>query len=523
MRLTRFFAITAGVGLVIPALSVGCFDYAGDCDLALNCPPPSAAASSSSGGNPDGGTDPSCIPSQAKGPVSETCGVFVTSSQGNDMSTGSKASPVATIARAIEVAQAGSRRVYACAEAFAEAVVVPAGIEIYGGLDCKTGWSFSDAGRTAITSPADQVPLRLSSGVEGTTRLENVSVTAVDATIPGGSSIAVIADNVSAELTRCDLIAGAGQKGADGVTPVLPPTTGATGSKGSNGCLPDNMVLGGVGGVTACDATTSKGGDGGKGGITAIDSGVGQGGIDGTPADLITGKGGAGAAGAANCVIGGNGKDGDTGVSGLGGTENGAISIAGFTGASGQEGGTGTPGQGGGGGGGYKSASVCGNPPTMDGPGASGGGGGGGGCGGKGGGGGMAGGSSIGLISLNASISLTQVTITTGAGGNGGSGAFGQPGAQGGTGGAGGDPPNAGTKSGCKGGDGGRGGDGGPSGGGRGGHSIGIAYQATAPVTESTTVMVGAFGQPGLGAPGNTGGDGAAGMASIDPVEFPAP
>jgi hypothetical protein len=523
MRITRFFAITAGIGLVVPALlPIGCYDFAGDCDLALNCPPPSASASSSSGG-PDGGTDPSCIPSQAKGPVSEACGIFVTSSQGSDMNTGSKATPVASLAQAIQLAQAGSRRVYACAESFAEAIVVPAGVEIYGGLDCKTGWSYSDAARTMIAGPADQVPLKLSSGVEGTTRLENVSVTAPDATIPGGSSIAVIADNVAAELTRCDLFAGAGQKGADGVTPLTAPTPGASGLKGSNACLPDNMVLGGAGGVTACDTVTSKGGDGGKGGITAVDSGAGQGGIDGMPPEVMAGKGGPGAAGAVGCGGGGEGREGDSGAPGLGGTGNGTISIAGFTGASGQEGGTGTPGQGGGGGGGYKSASVCGNPPTMDGPGASGGGGGGGGCGGKGGGGGMAGGSSIGIISLNASMSLTQVTITTGAGADGGGGAFGQSGAPGGPGGPGGDPPNAGTKAGCSGGKGGNGGGGGPSGGGRGGHSIGIAFQATAPVTETVTVTVGAVGQGGLGAPGNPGGDGAEGMASIDPVEFPAP
>ena len=78
-------------------------------------------------------------------------------------------------------------------------VEAQAGVELYGGLDCTNGWTWSEAGRTTLTADPDSVPLKLTSGI-ATSRVENFTVMALDATQPGGSSIAAIIDNVTAEL-----------------------------------------------------------------------------------------------------------------------------------------------------------------------------------------------------------------------------------------------------------------------------------------------------------------------------------
>ncbi|NUQ78847.1 MAG: hypothetical protein HUU21_35430, partial [Polyangiaceae bacterium] len=64
-----------------------------------------------------------CIPSENAGAVEDACGVFVAAS-GDDANDGTRASPVATLAKAVKLAQAGSGRVYACAEMFEGALVV---------------------------------------------------------------------------------------------------------------------------------------------------------------------------------------------------------------------------------------------------------------------------------------------------------------------------------------------------------------------------------------------------------------
>jgi hypothetical protein len=58
----------------------------------------------------------------------------------------------------------------------------------------------------------------------------------------------------------------------------------------------------------------------------------------------------------------------------------------------------------------------------------------------------------------------------------------------------------SGHNPGCKGGPGGKGGDGGLGGGGLGGHSIGIAYQGTAPPAEGVSIETGDPGPGGAGA-----------------------
>ncbi|MCC6554913.1 MAG: hypothetical protein IT372_18220, partial [Polyangiaceae bacterium] len=85
------------------------------------------------GGGGGGGMPAGCIPSENADPVGD-CGVFVSSSLGDDENDGSKTTPVRTLGKALTLAGFGDRRVYACAEQFDEAIQVLPGIAIYGGL-----------------------------------------------------------------------------------------------------------------------------------------------------------------------------------------------------------------------------------------------------------------------------------------------------------------------------------------------------------------------------------------------------
>lgn len=483
------------------------------CELNPDCDMTGAGGSGGGGGT----IDPGCIPSANSEPVETSCGVFVASAGDDASGDGSQSAPVKTLAKALELAETAGKPVYACAESFAEVITVPAGLVVYGGLDCGNGWRYAGGTkRTRIEPDADAIGLRFAGGEGATTRVEDVVVTAKDATLEGGSSIAALAEGgASVELVRCELHAGRGANGAMGMTPS--DSVGPTD--------PNDMTIRGVDGAAACMGNMSGnlggagklnevcpgeapamvvGGDGGTGLI-----GNGENGADGQPLPDPNpnnkGLGGAGDPGdGSGCNAGFGGLLGATGVSGAGAatTALGALSVAGIAGASGEAGADGAPGQGGGGGGGAKGKVNC--------NGASGGGGGAGGCGGKGGLGGQAGGSSIALVSLGATLTFVEVTLTASDGGTGGDGGEGQAGAIGGAGGFGG--VGSGTLAACDGGKGGQGGFGGRGGGGRGGHSLGIAYTGATPPSEGITIET---GTPGLGGAGaDAAGQGADGVTA---------
>ena len=69
--------------------------------------------------------DPKCVPSEAEGPVDDTCGIFVSSSLGDDGNTGTtKDKPFKTIGAAL-MANKG-KPIYVCAEtdAYNESITV---------------------------------------------------------------------------------------------------------------------------------------------------------------------------------------------------------------------------------------------------------------------------------------------------------------------------------------------------------------------------------------------------------------
>jgi hypothetical protein len=473
-----------------------------------------------------GGSKPDCAGDPTKDPaiVRDDCGVFVSASAapGGD---GTKATPFQTLA---DAASAGPKRVFACAEAYAETkqVSFTGGVEVYGGFtDCAKGWAWAAGSKATITTAPDVPGLVLDGGAN---KLENVNVTAPAATMPGGSSIAVLVNGGSLDATNGNLTAGDAKDGDNGVTvPDDMTLDGDSGDPGANVC-DAGLHPGPLGKTKMCaDGSSSVAGNGGDGGqIMSMMLQPAGTGTDGsampaaTPIGVNDGKGGTGEGqnAAPLCSPGDPGAPGSSGDSGAGATGSGAISAAGYQGAAGTAGTNGKPGQGGGGGGGSKGglAITCGAMATPI-PGASGGAGGTGGCGGTLGGGGKPGGSSIALLVLDANVTLTAVTLTAGKAGSGGSGGNGQSGGHGAVGGT----KGAGTgvaKSACAGGGGGDGGPGGPGGGGQGGHSLGIAFHGSKSPTGGTfQIDMTKAGKGGPGGANNTAsnmGKGADGMAA---------
>src|SRR5688500_10027128 len=70
-----------------------------------------------------GGGEPSChafdLPEESACGLGDAIGIFV-ANEGDDADAGTKAQPVATLAHAITLARAQKKRVYACAQTFAE-------------------------------------------------------------------------------------------------------------------------------------------------------------------------------------------------------------------------------------------------------------------------------------------------------------------------------------------------------------------------------------------------------------------
>jgi hypothetical protein len=479
--------------LVATAASVHTSGCSVDCHDNLTCGESLAGGAGGAGGS--GGAGPSgCVPSENESPVDDACGIFV-AANGNDMATGSKSAPLATFKKAIEMA-GPEMRIYACAEEFNEAVEIPSGFTVFGGLGCALGWEYIGAQvKTMIMAGPGEVPLRLPGG-GGVTKLFDMQVEAADAVMPGGSSIAAIADQADVELIRCELIAGDAAPGEDGDPYPAAAADGPDGNAGGDACSAD-QVVGGNEVTTTCGDGVSTGGVGGVGSPNTANPGN-----PGVPKDATNGGGAADTG--MGCGPGGNGASGASGEPGPGGTGPGSIGLNGYTGVSGAPGTPGSRGNGGGGGGGSRGGNGVDKCPSAasDG-GAAGGSGGAGGCGGEGGRGGGAGGSSIALVRIGGSVTFSGgATLETGAAGKGGAGGDGQAPGKGGQPGIGGtNAMKTLLKPGCSGGSGGGGGAGGRGGGGSGGHSVGIAYSGEAPSNVGVTFLLGSAGVAGASAP----------------------
>ncbi len=168
------------------------------------------------------------------------CGVFADpgAPAGGD---GSKASPFSSLQAAVTRAATAGLPVLACGKVFAEHVDVPAGVVVYGALDCDHGWAWTGSTRTTIapaaagsTPGASEIALQLEAG-EGTV-IEDVDVLAPDGAAPGASSIAVLAVGATARLVRCGLTAGKGADGAAGAAGNAASLDGLPGIPGTDVC-----------------------------------------------------------------------------------------------------------------------------------------------------------------------------------------------------------------------------------------------------------------------------------------------
>ena len=509
-------AVVVALALAGGAGAAGCIDESGDCARTRTCNAGAGTGGAGGGGNPVCSADPREEP----GAVIEECGVFVSASAmpGGD---GTRARPLQSLG---EAAASGARRVYACAEEYAEAAGVSfsGGVEIYAGFaDCGGEWTWAESAKGKLLGPADAVALTLGGGEN---RIVSLDVVAGDAVAMGGSSIGVVIEGGSLAMADGSVTAGNGRDGGDGESLEADAAlNGAPGVNGKDACMGD-VIQGNPGGEAAtkmCGGETTVGGKGGDGGkvqpspLLALAGGDGDAGMP----DGLGGQKGLGEPemGAWGCFPGagspGGGAPGDTGgpATGAGESALGTLSASGFVGAAGDAGIPGKPGQGGGGGGGAKGGQIC--AGNTFGAGASGGSGGSGGCGGVGGGGGKGGGASLAVVSLGAEVAFTNVTVTAGNAGLGGKGGVGQPGGTGGTASQGGQAAG-GSNPACDGGKGGKGGNGGSGGGGRGGHSIAIAYTGAMPAG-ATIAGIGTARDGGDGGPGNeAAGKGASGVAA---------
>jgi hypothetical protein len=476
-----------------------------------------------------------CEPSVGGALPDDGCGIFVSSSLGNDGNDGSRAKPVKTLDMATRLLEVKGGDVYACAETFHENAVSLFDNSLWGGFACADGWRYQGAGAKTelvvnggnpagiyVTSWDDastianvRVVMPLETSMEGISiamyaggrrpiTITGSELIAADASGPSGTSVALKLDGTSSiEVIDSKLVAGNGADGAPGEAPTEPPRhgDGHIGVRGHDACDGSDYDVDPA--TTVCDDGTSVGGRGG------LDASGGDG-EDGQPLQvpnpLDGGLGGRGATAQATCTDGHPGLPGAVGLHGRGASAFPTIESNGLPYGSGESGGPGRLGMGGGGGGASRGgAAACPDGSTN---GASGGWGGSGGCGGQGATGGSAGGLSVGIMVFFPSPPYLRVrgsSIQTGNGGRGGQGGIGQPGAAGGRGERGGDDLFGGLV-GCNGADGGKGGDGGNGGGGRGGHSIGVLsvlYEGSGqPVDETQIEATFQLGTPSEGGPG---------------------
>ncbi|MDC0681028.1 hypothetical protein [Sorangium atrum] len=441
-----------------------------------------------------------CIEHVAADILDDGCGVFLAGNVGggDDRNPGTKAKPVYTVERAIELARTGRGRVFLCNEGFIPSQFrVPSGVDLLGGFHCLKWVRDSLRPWTLFNRVTVDGPLVIvePAGPEDSGAADGVS-TLADLHFIARGPIGVLAQsNTAVEILRSEIGADGGVAGIDGeMWPHYSPPTGPDGMFAAEACSAA-VVAGGPANVNRCESgLTSIGGKGGDG----LPDSAGDGG-DGEPASGLdpspSGIGGTGEQGSVWCHTGSDGTFGVPGTRGAPGTGIGRLTETGWEGDTGGEGTWGTPGQGGGGGGGRRGGlAACGAASKG---GAGGGSGGAGGCGGRGGRGGANGHPAIGVLALHARVTVRDSVITTVSGGKGGDGGPPQEGARGGRGAPG--AADVDVFQGCRGGSGGQGGPGGYGGPGRGGDSIGVAYLDEDQLTlEGVTFDIGPPGPGGI-------------------------
>src|SRR6478735_10798139 len=241
------------------------------------------AGDAGAGGQHNPPCDPTLNPSAEACLVSNEFAVFADPA-GKESGAGTKASPVNTIAKALQLA-GDDKIVIACNGAFDEQVKIAGGARIYGGFACPgsaSPWTYEAGKRAKVAPTARGFALSVAAGAAAVD-IEDVEFDAKDGVDAGESSIAAfVKESTSVALRRVRLVAGKGVDGADGVrSDVVFPTQeklNGLAAKGDNGGDPNPQTCPG--------GSSTRGGRGGDGGGRASsgtaglpDLGAGAGGI----------------------------------------------------------------------------------------------------------------------------------------------------------------------------------------------------------------------------------------------------
>ena len=173
-------AAAAAVFLGIVALD--CVGVNDDCSLTATC---LNDAVFDAGSKTVQTTTPTCgaAPPTGDAGAMSNCGIFANPTAPT-IGDGSRSAPFRSLQQAIDAAAAAQLPVFACAKEFAEAIRVPSGLTVYGGLDCDEDWTWTGAVRTRVVPAASvttiggsEVAVRLEAG-QGVTVLDDVDVEA---------------------------------------------------------------------------------------------------------------------------------------------------------------------------------------------------------------------------------------------------------------------------------------------------------------------------------------------------------
>ncbi|HTN87953.1 MAG TPA: hypothetical protein VL242_29940, partial [Sorangium sp.] len=294
-----------------------------------------------------------CVEHVAAGILDDGCGVFLAGNYGfgDDRNPGTKAKPVYSVARAIELARAGRGRVFLCNDGFnVEEIRVPSGVDLLGGFHCRK-WE-RDPLRPWTQFIHDRVfgPMVIvePAGPEDRGAADGVS-TLVDLYVRSAGEVGVLVQSSTAvEILRSEISTRGGDGGRAGEKWQSSQPFGPDGMFGGDACSAA-IVAGGPAVVNQCGSgLTSVGGKGGDGLPDSAEDGG-----DGEPAGASpSGSGGTAEQDNARCYIGSEGSPGAPGTQGAPGKGIGRLTATGWEGDTGGEGTWGRPGQGGGGGGG---------------------------------------------------------------------------------------------------------------------------------------------------------------------------
>ena len=134
------------------------------------------------GGGGAGGCDTTLSPSEAPCLVSSAHALFVAPS-GSDDADGTRAAPLQTISRALELAAGSDKIIVACIATYEEPVAIATGVRLYGGFACPDDpapWTYQKDLRTKIMPSEPGVALEIRNVVDEIV-LEDFEFEALDA------------------------------------------------------------------------------------------------------------------------------------------------------------------------------------------------------------------------------------------------------------------------------------------------------------------------------------------------------